>query len=1062
MKSKYDEEKQEISEIRRTYYQENKDRIKEDVKSRFQTNEMAKERNQTKALKRNFKLYAASQDYRSRKKQAMLTQYNNHKDKFSQLFGDYYKRNRDILTAKLWVRKEMKNGTPTPLSRTKHGKKGDATSSEMHYCNTEDSKEAIKLEFARANNVIEMATNSLAKRHALNAAKCEKFLDNLPEDEPPTLEDFTTAMDNVYTVIPIDEEGSARFFQQSETETPVRPKQKCSCLPPSYAQVVPLRNKPSPAEFTTHGKNFPLPESQCSQTQDDDLSSEDENEKYIPPRKEKKNTKKDDNDDDEDVIPVTKRFVDKVTNAVKSPNKTAPLRMIVSGFGGAGKSVVIKVIRNILCHHFSKDKCPVIVMAPTGLAAYSIKGETIHRGFSLPVDQAGTSKYSELYTEQLLTLRAILQKTYLFIIDEISMVSALAFMYIHLRLTEVMSINAVMGNANMLVFGDFLQLRPVSANPPFKQITRLEIKNRIGSMGTFDLWSHFEYDELAINMRQKTDTDYADLLANIRVGICTDNNHEQLQRRKIESNRRATNEEIADKYIELVALGKTPVILMPRNVDCRSVNETLLAKTSDNISTFTAIDRLSTVLRDKRIEAEAAENVKSFENDSKRTAGSISHLKLALGARVMLQRNVNVEEGLVNGSMGYVKVIKMTAANIAVGIEVQFDGQDKIMEIERETVKFEALKEVYYTRRQFPLTLAYAINIHKSQGLSLQTALVDAGDRCFGPDTEALVEYNRLRQKYRPDLPQFAIPEPFKVPTVPVAKQQPVKRKPSSSTSIDVPSKKSKPDAAKDKPKTNPTPARKVKPTTSEAKKKAPTKRLNAEAVETSFPTKKTQHDTTVKQNYRSGIGPGRKGLKNTDGSVCYANATMQSLFAMHYKLFEVLSVMHGPLAEELKRLALSSLGKNETMDTVRSLLPPQHNYTGRDQQSLCEFWLHLFEQLDAEHQANDMSPLRSLYQFKIHRFSVCSTCHWSKTALHPEGTPDCPFPITCVLNPNDPAIKEIIDNNDISFSSVLIPEQPGETCPNGHVTKLKTVFTQAPEDLALNLDRRTLCHKIT
>ncbi|KAK2725892.1 hypothetical protein QYM36_000384, partial [Artemia franciscana] len=446
MKRKYDEEKQEISEIRRKYYQENKDRIKEDVKSRFQTNEMAKERNQTKALKRHSKLYAASQDYRSRKNQVKLTQYNNHKDKFSQLFGDYYKRNRDILTAKLWVRKEMKNGTPTPLSRTKHGKNGnkappaaeatsisfsacycprterqesaafkkavehrmknDAILSQrsrvkqkrhrqyylgkarkvqkmqndlkemqqvlnMHYCNTEDSKEAIKLEFARANNVIEMATNSLAKRHALNAAKCEKFLDNLPEDEPPTLEDFTTAMgnlrqhseytepyfyetaytnygtnicrvcnsfsDNVYTVIPIDEEGSARFFQQSETETPVRPKQKCSCLPPSCApgRATPQQTKPS--RIHDAWKQFPSPssrlesqssqvsqtrslpdwnlppsfrfqESQCSQTQDDDLSSEDENEKYIPPRKEKKNTKKDDNDDDEDVIPVTVRW----------------------------------------------------------------------------------------------------------------------------------------------------------------------------------------------------------------------------------------------------------------------------------------------------------------------------------------------------------------------------------------------------------------------------------------------------------------------------------------------------------------------------------------------------------------------------------------------------------------------------------------------------------------------------------------------------------------------------------------------------------------------------------
>ncbi|KAK2725861.1 hypothetical protein QYM36_000360 [Artemia franciscana] len=158
----------------------------------------------------------------------------------------------------------------------------------MHYCNTEDLTEAIKLEFARANNVIEMATNSLAKRHALNAAKCEKFLDNLPEDEPPTLEDFTTAMgnlrqhNNVYTVIPIDEEGSARFFEQSETETPVRPKQKCSCLPPSCApgRATPQQTKPS--RIHDAWKQYPSPK--------------------------KKNTKKDDNDDDEDVIPVTVRW----------------------------------------------------------------------------------------------------------------------------------------------------------------------------------------------------------------------------------------------------------------------------------------------------------------------------------------------------------------------------------------------------------------------------------------------------------------------------------------------------------------------------------------------------------------------------------------------------------------------------------------------------------------------------------------------------------------------------------------------------------------------------------
>ena len=400
---------------------------------------------------------------------------------------------------------------------------------------------------------------------------------------------------------------------------------------------------------------------------------------------------------------------------------------------------------------------------------------------------------------------------------------------------------------------------------------------------------------------------------------------------------------------------------------------------------------------------------------------------------------------------GMSKVSRCQQPILLSAFKYNFDGQDRIVAIERETVRFEALKEVYYTRKQFPLTLAYAITIHKSQGLSLQTALVDAGDRCFGPgmiyvalsrvtmseglhlidldktkicaDTEALVEYNRLRQKYRPHLPQFTIVKPFKVSKVPEAKKQPLKRDTTTTIGTDKPPKKSKSSAFKDNRRSRSASGVKAEPTNADSKKKANTKRLNTEKVKSLIPPKKTRIETAVNQEYRSGIGPGRRGLRNTDGSACYANAAMQCLFAMQRNLFDVLSLMHGPLAEELKRLATSSLKTYETMDAVRKLLPPQYKYQSRDQQSLCEFWFHLFQQLDAENRANDVSALRSLYQYKIHRFSVCSTCHWSRTSVHLEGTPDCPFPIPGVLNPNEPAINEVIDNSDISFNSVLIPE---------------------------------------
>jgi len=60
-------------------------------------------------------------------------------------------------------------------------------------------------------------------------------------------------------------------------------------------------------------------------------------------------------------------------------------------------------------------------------------------------------------------------------------------------------------------FGDFLQLTPVKGNQPFLPVTYREAKQRLGAVGTLEIWPQIIYDELTVNDRQRNDTEYADL-----------------------------------------------------------------------------------------------------------------------------------------------------------------------------------------------------------------------------------------------------------------------------------------------------------------------------------------------------------------------------------------------------------------------------------------------------------------------------------------------------------------------------------------------------------------------
>ena len=150
----------------------------------------------------------------------------------------------------------------------------------------------------------------------------------------------------------------------------------------------------------------------------------------------------------------------------------------------------------------------------------------------------------------------------------------------------------------------------------------------------------------------------------------------------------------------------------------------------------------------------------------------------------MLRRNLNVECGLVNGTIGSV-VGFGTSSKQFTHISVQFDNLPDPVRINRESCTFEVLKSIFYTRKQFPIMLAFSITVHKAQGLSLTTAIVDAGPATFGCgmiyvalsrvtklnglhlidfdqtkilcDRNAVGEYNRLRSLYAPHLGQLNV-----------------------------------------------------------------------------------------------------------------------------------------------------------------------------------------------------------------------------------------------------------------------------------------------------------------
>lgn len=384
-------------------------------------------------------------------------------------------------------------------------------------------------------------------------------------------------------------------------------------------------------------------------------------------------------------------------------------------------------------------------------------------------------------------LRTDLKDVVLFIIDEVSMISNLVLMYVHLRLSEIFDTgdcdDGWFGQKHILLFGDLLQLPPVHEDHVFVQLSHEKINKYLGSLGTVNLWATlFDYDELTINMRQQGDTSYRDLLSRIRVGLLTKSDSDILEKRKI-SFKSASFEARLNELCNFISnLPPDTVCLLPTCNMCDVLNATMLSRISSKEILLIAEDIIEC---NKYVQKKVLKLLSDNDDNNSRTAGLSKQITIKVGAKVMIRRNIDASLGLVNGTIATViSIVEDTSTNNIEKIKLILSSGMEYF-IERVNVKFEVMDKAYIIIKQFPLSLSYGITIHKSQGLSLQNAVMDIGNSVFScgqvyvalsrvtsiqglylinydpssikASEEAIVEYNRLKKIHKTEAAMISI-----------------------------------------------------------------------------------------------------------------------------------------------------------------------------------------------------------------------------------------------------------------------------------------------------------------
>lgn len=381
--------------------------------------------------------------------------------------------------------------------------------------------------------------------------------------------------------------------------------------------------------------------------------------------------------------------------------------VLVLGQAGTGKSKLIKVMEEY--NKLNGNGKRLCITSTTGISAYNIGGMTIHSFSGIGTgDNTLPILISKISRKQV--YRDRIELTDILIIDEISMLSAdllekLDVIFKHFRRSK-----KFFGGVQVVFTGDFNQLLCVfnKNREIYKEIDeRLIIESDVFN-------KEFIKDEnivvLKENFRQKGDPAFINLLGRIRDGTFTEQDITLLESRKI------------------VPIDTNHIHIVSTNKKAQFINETRLEQLKVKTYKYKAIYKStgsSNELRDILLK----------ELQYQFTLKGIHELVLKKGLRVMLIKNLDVSLGLVNGALG--TIIEMQDKYPLVSFD---NGETHLIDPVEWEISIDGCKAI---STQIPLMLAYACTVHKIQGCTIDSAIIDIEDAFL--DHQVYVAISRVK-----------------------------------------------------------------------------------------------------------------------------------------------------------------------------------------------------------------------------------------------------------------------------------------------------------------------------